>query len=239
MSARSGETGIPPLRLSLIGVALGVGTLFACSGTVRAFPDPIPVLLRSGLCDTILNTERCARAIEEHQLDQTSRVLRTQRGLCFDGLRSCVTRDTTTEFGDESRYYLGTLDDPSFHVLWAQYTEGSAILLVHPSTGRRLWSDGIPVPSPSGELVAVASADLIAGYNPNRLTILRARGDSLVELWSVEPEDWGPAGVRWISDARLLVETVALDTAGHTETEGDSLVVERADGHWQMGRDER
>lgn len=92
----------------------------------------------------------------------------------------------------------------------------------------------MPVPSPSGRLLAVASADLLAHYNPNRLTILEAVDDSVIVLWSNEPERWGPATAWWTSDSRLKVETIVLDTLRFEEIIDDTLVVARSDGQWRL-----
>lgn len=217
---------------NILIIAFVASVLPACSGSggENGFPTPLPVTLRANICDTISNTHRCARAIEARQLRASEGINRTERGLCSE-LPSewCIPDDS-----DFAYSYLGTLDRPAYHVLWAQYVEGNRILLVQVSTGSRFWVDAMPVPSPSGRFLAVASADLLAQYNPNRLTILEAVDDSLIVLWSNEPERWGPATAWWTSDFRLKVETIVLDTLRFEEVIDDTVVVERPDGQWRL-----
>lgn len=224
----------------LTGCAISLGLLItpaaSCSSAPRAeYPSPMRVTLQAGVCDTILNTQRCAQAVEDRQLPRSIGIERSDRGLCFEGIpRSCVRPDTVAEFGPASFHYLGTLERPPYHVLWAQYWEGSRILLIHSSAGTRVWVDALPVPSPDGERLAVASADLIARYNRNRLTILAAADDSLTTDWSIEPELWGPNAAWWVSDSRLGIERTAIDSLSHAEVVQDTVLVERTGGGWRL-----
>jgi hypothetical protein len=117
--------------------------------------------------------------------------------------------------GEESQdtlfSYLGTLSLPAYHVLWVQYYEGSAVMLVSVATAEKQLVDAVPVASPDGRYMAVASGDLGAAYNPNRLSVWAFVGDSLELVWAVEPEDWMPGRVRWIATTKFEVSKIVVD----------------------------
>lgn len=212
-------------------LVVGSGLALSCSGPERGeYPTPIPVTPRSGICDMIQNTHRCARAIEANQLPGADGISRTARGLCFESPEAqCVPDDDDLAYS-----YLGTISRPPYHVLWAQYVEGNQVLLVHAATGKRVWVDAIPVVSPDGNRLAVASADLAVGYNFNRLTIFAASGDSLVVDWLVEPQDWGPSAAAWLSDSTIAVERIVFDSTGLGETIGDPILAIQQDQGWGL-----
>lgn len=223
-------------------LAVAVATLVfavACAGrgSISGFPEPLPVRLLSGPCDTIANTHRCADAIEARQLARAGTLgWRDDRGVCLrlpGGTDACIPHDTSGSW--PSWYgYLGTLRDPPFHVLWRQYHEGNGVLLVHARTGRLVSVDAAPVPSPDGRFLAVASLDLEAMYNPNRVSVYRTAADSLVLEWALEPRDWGPGKPVW-ADGRLLVPRVELNRdAGYEEVITDTIVVSRRGTTWTV-----
>lgn len=227
------------LRSAAIAVASIVVTACGTQRPVAGFPRPIPVTLMHGVCDTIGNTHRCADAIEARQLARLGALgSRDARGICLrlaGGSDACVPHDTSGSW--PSWYaYLGTIADPPYHVLWRQYHEGNGVLLVNARTGRLVSVDDLPVPSPDAAYLAVASLDLEAMYNPNRVSVYRAAGDSLILEWALEPDGWGPGEPVW-SGARLLVPRVEIQRdAGYREIVTDTIVVERRGTSWTVIR---
>ena len=132
-----------------------------------------------GICDTIWNSGRCAATIERATIGSASSTIRgTADSICFrgNGWKGCIGRTMGDPMFQGHARYIGTLDNPPFHVLWVQYYEGSDVRLIHVHTGSQLVIDDNPVPSPSGERVAVAAGDLDAQYGPNRFTNLAPAG---------------------------------------------------------------
>ena len=232
----------PHVRCGLTAAATAL-LAAGCSAPAptRAFPSPIAVTLHEGVCDTISNTHRCAQAIEALQLVASgSLAWRDARGIWFEADRGyiCVPHDTVG--GWPSWFsYLGTLAEPPYHVLWQQYHEGNGVLLVNVASGTRVPVDALPVASPDGRFVVVASLDLDAAYNPNRIAIYRSVGDSLMREWSLAPTDWGPGAPIWIDSATVQVPRVTTDwTRGYEESILGTLTVVRRNGAWEVMSDE-
>jgi hypothetical protein len=217
------------------GVIVTVLASTACAAKHEAvlWPSPMPVVQMAGLCDTIGNSAQCARAIESHQLGLTPGVSRTRAGLCFQRTNAppiCQRDDSTGQFPSWF-YYVGTLSRPHYHILWRQFAEGNGIRVINAATGHASDLDDIPVPSPDARWLAVASCDLIAQYNPNELSIWRVDPDSLVEVWRLKPDGWGPAPPTWLN--KQTVEFVRVRYDEDSERQLDSLfTVKRVGSKW-------
>lgn len=113
--------------------------------------------------------------------------------------------------------YEGRLEGTPFHAVHLSFFESPGYLLVHETTGRTCSVDARPVASPSGRRLAVASFDLEAMMSPNVLTLLEVSGDSLLTIWTEEPDDWGPQKLAWIDDDTLELTRVFATDRGPGE----------------------
>lgn len=86
-----------------------------------------------------------------------------------------------------------------------QYWEGNAYYLLRRGTGDTIRLDAPPILSPGETRFATASRSLVSGYNPNRLRVFRATGDSITLEHTVEPGGtlWGPSDARWVGEDTL------------------------------------
>lgn len=143
--------------------------------------------------------------------------------------------DDTTEGESSIRYvYRGPLAGTGFLAVDVGLWEGGTYLLVDPTTGRKTFIDDLPVPSPSGRLLAVASMDMEAGYEPTRLTIYSVVADSLVQLWRVDSIPWGPESVAWRGEDSLSVtQAFPTDSGPGIYSYRNTWVVRRSDA-WHL-----
>jgi hypothetical protein len=199
--------------------------------------DPVR---QPGACRTILKYEydRCAQVVETQQLLGVGSWIDRRNGeICFrlaSRDQTCVADEDATEPDGRLFRYLGTLARPRYHVLWVQYYEGSSILLINAASGKRAFVDGVPIPSPDASYLAVGSADLDAGYNPNRLSLWLVRDDALEKVWSIEPTDWSPGPIRWVGRTTLQVLRTRVDPQTGEDITLDTVTVELEAGVWRL-----
>ncbi|HSH46028.1 MAG TPA: hypothetical protein VK966_09240, partial [Longimicrobiales bacterium] len=165
---------------------------------VTVAPDP------ETLCDTIRNSFRCARAVEEAALPETP--LAERRGdtllLRLDG-DSVRLVDEPGE-GDAVHFsFQAHWPEHGYYLVQQQYYEGSAYLLVDDNTGDRTPVPARPLLAPGGDLFAVLSYDLEAGYNPNTLQVWRFTEEGPGLEYETQPDTWGPTNGRWTGPGTL------------------------------------
>lgn len=191
----------------------------------------------TGVCADIYNTYECAAAAESAVLPALAgRVRRIGDTLVlrFEAGDSMALVDAPEDRAwDEASYHVVGRLRTGHYVVHGQYYEGSFYLVVSERSGEehRMWAR--PVPSPDGERIVAASADVAAGYNENGFQIWRLRNSRLAMEWSVQPELWGPIDVEWMDDStiRFMKEGWCEDGTGFCRT---PAVLELRDGQWRI-----
>lgn len=111
--------------------------------------------------------------------------------------------DRTDEVGYNFQNYFKEID---YYSLWVQYVEGGSIVLVNRKSGTKKYVIGEPYISPEAKRIVAINIDLWAGFSANGIELLSVMGDSLKTEFSLEIENWGPSGARWLSDDKLILE---------------------------------
>lgn len=93
---------------------------------------------------------------------------------------------------------LGELTPLPYFVVHVAHYEGDEFMLVHQSDGSAIRVPAVPVPSPDGRRIAVASG-MHADYNPNRLEVWQLAGTKLGREWSFEPREWAARLPEWVN----------------------------------------
>ncbi len=155
-----------------------------------------------------LNTFQCARGIERKLLAEKSGAInRSASILQIRTARKTVkVADERTENGEKSvEYsYLGFSKKLNSHVLYVQYYEGGAYMVIHHSSGESSFPSGYPIASPDGKHFLSISEDLFAGYDPNNVEIWRVTSSGFRRVANFEPE-WGPHRGSWLDPRRARI----------------------------------
>jgi hypothetical protein len=110
-----------------------------------------------------------------------------------------VFTDTRSDDSSAQTFrYLGELASIRYFVVHVAHYEGDDFLLVHQSDGSVIRVPAVPVPSPDGRRIAVASG-MHADYNANRLEVWHLAGTKLTREWVFEPEEWAARLPEWTS----------------------------------------
>ena len=110
-------------------------------------------------------------------------------------------------------YYYKKL---GWYLLHIQYWEGDAYLMVNERSGKQILLDDLPIFSPNGKRIIVASLDLIAEYNPNSITAIDISNDSPKIIMRLTSNAWGASNVQWISNNEAFIEKNIYDDASNT-----------------------
>lgn len=182
--------------------------------------------------------DACVAAIEERVVAQSAgRVARKGATICIRPERTdlvCLEASPDVAEDDFVAYaYLGQLAAPAVHVLRVSYYEGRGVLLVDAITGNRHNVSAVPVPSPDGVRLAVASMDLDAGFDPNEFVIYRYDDGGPTQELKVSPTDWGPGTPRWLNANRieLPVESSTVEAPEYRVTGKRTYDLDRQ-GRW-------
>ncbi len=172
------------------------------------------------ICAGYPNWFACALAIERHQLtreEYAPYVARTGQTLSLalrDGKQKEFA-DRVTQDDSTIRYAFRDYFRPQgLFVMCRQFYEGGDHVVVDDRTGKAVELDAAPYLSPDGRRLLTASYDLAAGYVPNRLRVYELKGTTLLEQYSIEPMEWGPADADWLDDNTIAFDRVVLAADG-------------------------
>src|SRR5688572_8742536 len=154
-------------------------------------------------CSDILNSMECARSLEAalkvpyvRRMSESIIQITLLNGSTVslkDGNAETGISYTAVEVALQGRYV----------VVHRQFYEGSSYSLLDRSSGKVTDLAGYPVFSPDSRWVAVANADLDAGYSANTLQLYRHSDGRLSLAFDAKPAGWGPERVAWKSATQL------------------------------------
>jgi hypothetical protein len=148
-------------------------------------------------------------------------------------------RDNPVEGDQYVRHrYLGFLPGLPYDIVVREYYEGQAYLAIHETSGDTTQLDALPVIAPNRTRLLVASADLDAGYAPNRVTIYRIEPARLRQEWQLETADYA-ANTGWAADSArwqdsLTIEAVRLVPSDRGPARAGHVRILRTGGAWQV-----
>lgn len=197
--------------------------------------------------------ETCVRALENSQFALTDgHASRNDLTLCFKThapapvcLEDRPARGMDSERDFTEYRYLGRLPGPRLYVVERWQYQGSGMTLIDADTGTVSQVGAVPVASPDGARIAIAStkpdpttdeADQVIYRLASELTIYRYSEGKLLQEFKFEaPDDWGPGEPRWLS-ARLLEVPVMqiLEGSDHAELRATGTrTYELLNGRWR------
>lgn len=122
------------------------------------------------------------------------------------------------------------------YVLHAQYYEGNAWLVVSRLTGTKVEINGLPVVAPNKRRFVTGNFDLDAHYTPNDVVIWTHGDDGAIKQeWKIEPKDWGPTYLRWLSSTKFVVRCEVPYYGGNKpRPQATARTYELIEGSWQQ-----
>jgi hypothetical protein len=236
--------------ISLAGVALGYcqdkpqgpeshegQEAAAVSSPYVLSPDDARETARlNDVCRGLLNSHECAQAVERAQLPRYPRLAVREKGrlrLTLKTGRTVLLKDTPGVTG-VAYSFRDYLRDLGYFLVHVQLFEGDGYLMINDRTGRRYSIHDLPMVSPDRTRLATLSLDLEAGYNPNAIQIWRLTPAAMSLEWSLSPQDWGPAGGKWLDNATLsLVRQIPQGEYRHTFRQ-EPLLVKKGAAGWKL-----
>jgi hypothetical protein len=100
-------------------------------------------------------------------------------------------------------YYIEFIPIIGQHVVNIQYYEGDSFCLVDAKTGNKTGICGRPLLSPRGDAFACFVTD---AENGNSIEIWRVTSSRLHREWLLEPAEWLPGRIIWLSDQTIRVD---------------------------------
>ncbi|ROH86290.1 hypothetical protein ED236_07590 [Pseudomethylobacillus aquaticus] len=196
---------MPIAYLILMLVMAAIPEAFA-SGNVA--PKAIEVGIAE-CSDNNLNTFICAREIERKALaDQGKPITRSGDTLSIAIQNNTISLVDNHKDGVDSTIlysYLGYDRKLDSHILYLQYYEGGAYMVIHHHSGHQAFTSGFPLASPDGKHFLSLSEDMFAGYSPNNVEVWQVVSGEFSRVSNYKPE-WGPRSARWATAGRALVE---------------------------------
>lgn len=197
--------------------------------------------------------DACVRSLEDSQFALADgRVSRDDLSLCFKtGAPAPVCLEDQPALGmdserDYTQYlYLGRLPGPRLYVVERSRYQGSDVMLIDADTGKVSEVGAIPVASPDGNRIAVAStqldpsaddADQVIYRLASALTIYRHGDGKLQQEFELKaPDDWGPGEPRWLTPERVEVPVMRIiDASDHAVLQATGTkTYEWLDGRWR------
>lgn len=196
--------------------------------------------------------DTCVRALENAQFALTDgHASRDGLNLCFKTnaptpvcLEDRPARGMDSERDFTEYRYLGRLPGPPLYVVERWQYQGSDVALIDADTGAVSEVGAVPVASPDGVRIAVAStvldpsadeSDQVIYRLASALTIFRYSDGKLLQEFKLEaPDDWGPGEPRWLDAQRLEVPIMQIiDASDHAVLQATGIrTYELLDGRW-------
>ena len=93
--------------------------------------------------------------------------------------------------------------DVDYSLLATTHYEGGTYELIDMKTGKLTNVGGDAVLSPDQQRIAVAHADIEAGYAPNVLSVYLITPSGLIKELDLRPNDWGAEDLKWESNSSI------------------------------------
>jgi hypothetical protein len=114
--------------------------------------------------------------------------------------------------------------------------EGRDVLFIDAAAGDSIRIDDVPIAAPDGTRFVTASADLIAGHEPNRIRVYHMTATGPVIEFELEPSGWGADEAVWIDGETIRLRRSDLEVATQTVTTSDLLLRRGPEGWAIAGR---
>jgi hypothetical protein len=229
-----------PISVAFAGLCIGCSTPVPeadtdpGAGSLEAVPaDSLDVTSADSVMTLLVEASRCP----PNPITGDSNPVGPDRHVDIGPERSLVLRDCLTEGEAFVTFrYERPVPELGGHLIAVSYYEGGGWLFVNEEDGAQYRLLGVPELAPGGRHFAVASLDLVASNNPNRLEIWR-KGGTLRRVFSLDGGfDWGPTSVQWVSADSLTFWRAWSEgiSGGQITYDSTQVVVTRSRAGWSV-----
>ena len=214
-SASAQDGNVPDIKNGDV-IKKGSFTVLFSKASAEKIPPPYSdQALREKMTKDIGNWQNRAEKVEEYLAKKTEGKYFKRSGrsltLFLENNRQLVLTDQGAEEDENDNEYEGYnfehfFEKNNFYLIYVQYYEGSAYMLVNRKTGAKEYIIGIPYFSPSGKKILAINIDLEAAFDTNGIQLLTLKGDTLRSEFLLEPSTWGPTAAKWLSENEVLLE---------------------------------
>ena len=187
----------------------------------------------SSVCEGILNSLQCARAIEKYQQARPGARFRRSRDVVTitleDGqsvsLRDEFSKNANGEATKRKSYsYIEFLPQMKQHLVHVQHYEGHCFWLVDARSGSKTEICGVPIRAPSGRRFACYYSSL---EDPSSIEVWRITANGFQREMAFTPVGWVPTDLVWLGDDSIRIAKESYEG----EPLGDALV-NRTGSNW-------
>lgn len=149
------------------------------------------------------SVERTVKRRFGDKFDRSGKTLK----LKFNNGKSLELVDDSSHTENRVLYHcIDYYPDEGLFLIHAALYEGTDCFFVSEKTGKTIALGGMPAFSPDRSRVAASNVDIIAGFDFNGIKIFRIENDELHHELDLEPGEWGPQNLRWISETEIAFE---------------------------------
>jgi hypothetical protein len=113
--------------------------------------------------------------------------------------------------------YLGYLPEFKCHLVHVEYYETAEWLLINAS-GKQVELWGQPVFAPDLKHIAATCEGIeYGGGQPNIIQLLEFKEGALRQVWRLEPKNWEPSQIQWVSNNALILVKKRQDNKTYKE----------------------
>lgn len=213
-------------------------SLMAC-GSQNTTPEKLShtpkTINREEICKDIHNYYECEQAIEKIQIENYRDWVSREGDILHLKLDNGKTTDLKDRHSDDDNSvafsFIKYIEDINAYLVSVQYYEGGSYLLISKYSGDQASIIGGNVAvSPDRQRAVIWNMDMEAGYTPNGFQIMLVVFNRFSIEFEQMQDQWGPAGIRWISDTELEIQKAEWNDDGELQPAGKIFYI--YNGQW-------
>jgi hypothetical protein len=177
------------------------------SAILIAASSTSPVLAQTNCPAKVDSTFDCAKYLEQEIRKKYPTRVRRNGGILEikpSAAPAKVFKNIDSDSDDFRSYQLTKyFPEIDYGLLETTYYEGGTYELIDMKTGKLSNIGGDALPSPDQQRIAVAHADIEAGYAPNVLSVYLVTPNGLIKEFDMRPTEWGAEDIKWDSSTSI------------------------------------
>lgn len=204
----AGDTLLPPIE-DTDTISVGKYLLYFERADSIVFPPYYDdEEIRDSIWRVIDNSHEAVNAVENYLKNKLSRIFTSDDSTLTIKLNNGKT--LTFPKWDEEKMegfcfdnYFNAID---YALLYVQYYEGRAYMLVNRKNGFKQYIFGLPYFSKDNQSFITLSTDLEAHYCFNGIEYYTMQADTFMKMFELPIDDWGPEKAKWLTGNSILLK---------------------------------